>query len=303
LAKHYTPDGDLFFKNIASFSQKIEKSLPVGKNITLTPSLGAGGDFEDKNDLGLEQHSAYLNYSGGLNARLRLSRQMNWNFNYSASAITDNNSTEIDTNRDDYGLTKGGVEFTNYYYLNTFAVLRNVISYDLRNFRTTGHVRLSPLENELTLTPINNLAIYIRQLQAFEPDTKFQGLQSEIIIGQAGGTHLKVGVFYQYYRPNEIDNSFGFSFWASPKWRIDYDMKTTSDFNNQHFGINEHQFYIYRDLHCYNLGFTWRVRRDLYQGYTHETLFTFNLKLNKPVSRPANEDESIFYPWKDPQNN
>ncbi|MDR2860590.1 MAG: hypothetical protein LBV66_02010 [Elusimicrobiota bacterium] len=293
----YSANKNLFFKNTANVSEVIAKNFNINPRLTLTPSFGIEAGIVDKDDFDNTDYASTFTYTSGLNSRLRLSNWMDWNFQYTISAISEKNSIEIDTNRNDYGIVNESLGYTNYAYIGNNATLRNFVSYDLRRFKTKEETRWSPVENELTWLPKSEILIYIRQVQEVDPSFKFQSLQSEISIGNRQKLYFNIGIFYQDFRRDDIDNAFGFGIWLTPKWRFEYDMKTTMNFKTQDANINEHELKLYRDLHCYNLGFTWRVRRDIYQGYIHETFVMFNLKTNMPFNRASPDSERIFYPW------
>ncbi|MDR1952112.1 MAG: hypothetical protein LBQ37_01185 [Elusimicrobiota bacterium] len=296
----YISDGELFYKNTVVFEDAISKNFRALNNLTFTPYLGIGGNFYDKDDLGNMDESMFLTYSGGLNTRLRPSNWMDWNFDYSIAAITDRNSFEIDRSSGNYGITKEKIAYSNYMYITDNLTVRNVVSYDLRKFRDSSEqiTRWSPIENELVYLPKSYLSIYIRQTQTLDPSVKFEGLQSEITIGRTEIAYIKLGIFYEEIKRDVIDNVLGFGLWLTPKWRLDYNMRSISNFKTQAININEYEIKLYRDLHCYNFGATVRVRKDLYQGYIHDFYFMFNLKTNMSFNRQKREEAELFYPWK-----
>ena len=136
---------------------------------------------------------------------------------------------------------------------------------------------------------------------------RFQSAQLDIKIGETEKAYFNFGAFYQYYdektnptmyyRSKELDNTLGFGLWITPKWRLDYNVRLTSRIDKIYTKMNEHEFRIYRDLHCYNFGLTWRIR-----GIYHEVFFKFDLKTNMPFDRTnqdkQNAEEQIFYPWR-----
>ncbi|MDR2772956.1 MAG: hypothetical protein LBB93_05770 [Elusimicrobiota bacterium] len=294
---------NLFYRNTVNFSDILAKSLQASKNLTFMPYIGLGGDWYDKDTVGNIDETIFFTYMGGINTRLRVSSWIDWNVDYSISAKTQKNSYEIDRIGENYGIVEDLVEYSNYMYITDSLTLRNTASYDLRSFRTPSsplspRIRWSPIESELTYTPNEYTNIYVRHMQTLDPSVKFEGLQSEINIGDMTVAYIKVGIFYEEASRDEIDNVLGFGIWLTPKWRFDYNMRGVSNFVTQQVDINEYEVKLYRDLHCYNFGATMRVRRDPLQGYTHEISLLFNLKANMPFSKDRREEAELFYPWK-----
>jgi LPS-assembly protein len=234
---------------------------------------------------------------------------MDWNINYSATARAAQNSILIDNKANDYGIESNYASFTNYMYVGDRTTVRNFLSYNFVNNRTVplkSSERLSPLSTEIIYTPKYYITVYLKQGQLLNP-FRFQSAQLDVKIGELEKAYFNFGAFYQYYdektnpsmsyRSKEIDNTLGFGFWLTPKWRLDYTLRLTSRTDKLYTRMNDHEFKIYRDLHCYNLGLTWRIR-----GIYHEVFFKFDLKTNMPFNR-ANQDkqnaqEAVFYPWR-----
>jgi LPS-assembly protein len=257
-------------------------------------------------------------YQAGANSRLRVNRWMDWNINYSATFRAAQNSLLIDNKAADYGIERNFVSFTNYMYVGERTTVRNFLSYNLANNRVSplkSSDRLSPLSTEIIYTPKYFITVYLKQGQQIDP-LRFQSAQLDIKVGETEKVYLNVGAFYQYYpdmlkndytglyyenpsayRSKQLDNTLGFGLWITPKWRIDYNIRLTSRIDKLYMRMNDHELKLYRDLHCYNLGVTWRIR-----GIYHEVFFKFDLKTNMPYDRTnqdkQSEEDKIFYPWR-----
>lgn len=290
---------NFFYKNTANATYSLTKDFRFGRKFTLKPTLGITEEWYDKDNDAVTVNNFLTKYFGALNSRLRVTKWMDWNVNYSLQARTENNSLAVDSEADDYGIETNLLSFTNYMYIGSRITVRNFFSYNFRNSRTVAKpIRWSPLITELTYTPKYYITAYIRQSQQLDPSVKFQSLQMDVSVGELEKIFLNFGAFYQEYRPDEIDNTLGFGLWINPKWRFDYNIKTTAKTDVSYIRMNEHEFKIYRDLHCYNLGVTWKIR-----GIYHEVFFKFDLKTNMPFSRAQAdkqyaEEEQIFYPWR-----
>ncbi|MDR3113455.1 MAG: hypothetical protein LBU09_03685 [Endomicrobium sp.] len=304
----YNPE-KFFYKNTATLNYTAAKDFRFGKRFTLKPSLSLIEEYNDKDNFENIINTFHTKYQGTLNSRLRVNRWMDWNVNYSLTARAAQNSFLIDTAAQDYGIETNYLSFTNYMYIGDRTTVRNFLSYNFVNNRLYPlkcENRLSPLSTEIIYTPKYYITVYLKQGQLLNP-LRFQSAQLDIKVGETEKAYLNFGAFYQYYdeetnpsmyyRSKELDNTLGFGVWITPKWRLDYSIRLTSRIDKIYTKMNDHEFKIYRDLHCYNLGVTWRIR-----GIYHEAFFKFDLKTNMPFDRTnqdkQNAEEQIFYPWR-----
>ncbi len=300
----YNNPGNFFYKNTAGLTYNLSKDFRFGRRFTLKPSVGFIENWYDKDNTGITNHNFVTRYLASLNSRLRVNRWMDWNVNYAIRARSAENSLDVDSQNNDYGIETNLLSFTNYMYIGSRTTVRNFVSYSFRDFRYSDPSRWSPFITELTYTPKYYITAYVRQSQLLEP-FKFQSMQMDVKIGELEKAYINFGAFYQnyedaslIYRSHEVDNTFGFGVWLNPKWRLDYNIRTTATLDFKYIRLNDHEFRLYRDLHCYNLGLTWRIR-----GIYHEVFFKFDLKTNMPFSRQKadeqyREEEDIFYPWR-----
>jgi len=290
------PD-EYFYKNTAAFTYNLSKNFKFGRHFTLTPSAGVTENWQDRDDFNNTVNNFVTRYFGGVNSRLRVNRWMDWNISYTARVRSEGNSLGIDSTQADYGVETNQFSFTNYMYVGDRTTVRNFVSYNFMKNRFYSVPEWSPFVTEITYTPTYYITAYIRQSQSITP-CKFQDLQLDTRIGDPEKAYLNFGAFYQDYRSGEIDNTFGFGLWLTPKWRFDYNIATTAKTDGSYIRMNDHEFKLYRDLHCYNLGLIWRIR-----GIYHEVYLNFNLKTNMPFSRtPAGQNmqqsQQMFYPWR-----
>ncbi|MDR1696294.1 MAG: hypothetical protein LBR69_06685 [Endomicrobium sp.] len=303
---NYSDHDGFFYKNTATFNYSLTKDFRFGRRITLKPTLGFSEEWYDKNDVKETENALLTRYSAGLNSRFRATSWMDWNINYSAVLRSQKDSLQADSSANDYGIETNLLSYTNYMYIGSRTTVRNYLSYNLREDRFYAPQRWSPFITEIIYTPKYYITAYIRQSQLLDP-FKFQAMQIDLTVGEHEKAYLNFGAFYQnyennaalIYRSHEIDNTLGFGLWITPKWRLDYNIRTTAKLDFTYIRMNEHEFRLYRDLHCYNFGVTWRIR-----GIYHEVFFKFDLKTNMPFSRtPQGQqeyrgEEQIFYPWR-----
>jgi len=299
--------GNYFYKNTADATYTVSRDFRFGRKFTLKPSLGMTGSWDDKDNYDNEDHTFLTRYFATLNSRLRVTRWMDWNMAYNTRVRSEKNSLNIDGSANDYGIESNMLSFTNYMYVGNRTTVRNFTAYNFMDYRTGSANRWTPLSTEIIYTPKHYMTVYFKQTQSLDP-FMFRSAQLDATLGELEKIYFNFGAFYQYYdtpsmsyRNQEMDNTIGLGIWITPKWRLDYNIRTTSKLDKIYSRMNEHEFKIYRDLHCYNFGVSWRIR-DIY----HEVFAKFDLKTNMPFSRTADvdgqipnyEDEAIFYPWR-----
>jgi len=311
--------GNFFYKSTADATYTVSRDFKFGRRFTLKPSAGITESWYNKDNYDNEDNTFLTRYFSTLNSRLRVTKWMDWNMAYSVRARSEKNSLRIDESANDYGIETNALAFTNFVYIGNRTTVRNYTSYNFLNYRTGSSVKWSPLSTDIIYTPKYYMTVYLRQTQSLEP-FRFSSAQLDMTLGELEKIYFNFGAFYQYYpdtlkdsagneypnpmayRAKEIDNVIGIGLWLNPKWRLDYNIRTTSSLDKMYSRMNEHEFRIYRDLHCYNLGVTWRIR-----GVYHDVFIKFDLKTNMPFSKAANADgqipdnndaEMIFFPWR-----
>jgi len=291
--------GDSIYRQTASANYSLTRNFKFGRSLTLNPTIGIAETWQDKDPNGANIGSVFnTRYTASLNSRYRATSWMDWNINYAAGLRSKSNSLAIDTQAPDYGFDNNNLSFTNFMYIGGRITVRNIVAYNLMQRRDNIDVpKWSPLTTEFIYMPKFNVTAYVKQTQQLDP-FKFQSMQVDLQFGEIERQYFNFGAFYDNSRPDEMDNTIGFGIWVTPKWRFDYTARTTSKLNFSSIRLREHEFKIYRDLHCYNLGVTWRIR----EGYS-EVFFKFDLKTNVPFDRanldkPDVGDDPVFYPWK-----
>ncbi len=280
----------------ATADYSITKDYKISKKMTLKPTLGLNETFYDsvnpeKSDLNLTTR-----YYGSLNARYRLNRWMDWNLSYESRLRTQMNSLGIDTSAEDNGVEMNALMFNNYIYTSSNLVIRNITGYDFRDLKIINdHIDWYPFITEMTYIPTSKITLFLRQTQDLHP-FKFNNLQFDSMFGKLERFYFKFSAFYYDYRPEEVDIVSGIGFWLNAKWRFDYLMRITCRYTGVKWLGKDHEFKLYRDLHCFNLGVSFRLREDYY-----ETFFKFDMKTNVPTLKKKDGTKEIdqeFYPWR-----
>ncbi|MDR3048384.1 MAG: hypothetical protein LBV16_00860 [Elusimicrobiota bacterium] len=291
-----------FYKNMGDFAYTIAKDFKFGRKFTLKPSAGIASNLYDLNDKGEDDNTIIANYIGAINSRLRVTQWMDWNIVYSVKTAGKKNSFDIDSIRNDYGIQTHSLSFNNYMYIGDRTTIRNYTTYDLRTLRDNNDIaRWAPLNSELIYTPTYNSTIYLKHTQNLAPNSYFKGLQLDITLGMVELAYFNAGVFYQDSRPNEMDNNFTIGLWLNPKWRFDYTVRMNTKLKDSLLKMTSQELRLYRDIHCYNLGFTWRVTGENYADY--DIFLKFDLKTNMPFTKENiekynySDGENVFYPW------
>jgi LPS-assembly protein len=272
---HYSDDYETYdnffhkrdsFITISYLNYKLMKTFKFEDSFTVVPALkielapSSIGNFREKKLDGL------LRYSGSLNTRFRVKDWMDWSVNYSLKAITKKNSLCMETSSNDYGIEKNSISFNNNMYFGKQTMFQNSFSYNLQQYRLndTKNNRLSPFVTEVTSILNNYITVFARQEQLLDP-FRFASLNLDLTIGKLDKAYLNFDVFYQKYnkfeicKNQEINNTLGFGLCLTPKWRIDYDIKSTILLDSLSYDrIPEQELKISRDLHCYVLGIVWK---------------------------------------------
>jgi len=136
-------------------------------------------------------------------------------------------------------------------------------------------------------TPGHNITAWIKQEQLLNP-FKFNSFLFDFKIGELEKAYLDFGALYRYYgeleenRParHRLDNTLGFGLWITPKWRFNYNIKTSflSDGSERPF---ECEFKLSRDLHCYNASIGLKLEKNRVEKYSQEVFFKLDAKKNK----------------------
>ncbi len=281
----------------ATADYTITKDYKLSKRMTLKPTLGIKETFYDSVNPENDDKNLTTRYYGSLNARYRLTWWMDWNLSYETMFRTMMNNLAIDYDSSDRGAEKNALFFNNYIYTSSNFIIRNTTGYDFREPAVDDHTDWYPLITEMTYVPTSKITLYLRQTQDLHP-FKFNTLQFDSMFGKLERFYFKLSAFYYNSRPEELDIVSGVGLWLNAKWRFDYLMRTTLNYVNT--GVKwlgkDHEFKLYRDLHCFNFGVSFRLRENYY-----ETYFKFDMKTNVPTLTKKNGTKEIdreFYPWR-----
>ena len=279
----------------ATADYNITKDYKISKNMTLKPTLGVNETFYDSVNPEEKKANATTRYYGSLNARYRPVWWMDWNLSYESKLRTQMNSLGIDTSAFDKGVESNALMFNNYIYTSSNLVVRNITGYDFRDLEGLGYIDWYPFITELTYVPSSKITLYLKQTQDLHP-FKFNSLQFDSMFGKLERFYFKFSSFYYEYRPEEIDLVSGIGFWLNSKWRLDYLIRITCQYSKINWYKRDQELKIYRDLHCFNLGASFRLREEYFEFY-----FKFEMKSNVPTLTKKDGTKEIdeeFYPWR-----
>ncbi|MDR1245291.1 MAG: hypothetical protein LBJ98_04910 [Endomicrobium sp.] len=304
--KKYDSKTDAFYKSTAMLSYNLTKSFRMVRRFILTPGLDISENWYDRSDKNELKNALFTCYGGTFNTRFKATSWMDWNARYRVRARTKTNSLDIDADLQNYGIEANNINFSNYMYIGDRMRVSNSITYNLMRYRENIPKKWFPLINELIWTPKYYISVYAKETQQLEPSFKFNSLQVDIKTGELTTSYFNFVVIYQHYdnpkevyRNNRIDNIIGFGLWLNPKWRFDYNIRSTIAINIMYSRLNEHELRIYRDCHCYNFGIRYSKRPNDW-----DFDFIFGMKTNMPFTKNSNNlgyDDNpteIFYPWR-----
>ena len=312
-----------FYQSNSRLNYKLMRAFKIGNPLTLVPALkialepSSTGDFGQKEYRGL-----FTKYSGSLNTRFRVNDWMDWNIKYSLRARTKKDSLYVETSSGGNGIEKNSVSFNNDMYLGKQTMVQNSFSYNLQRYNSndTKNNRLSPLFTEVTCMLNNYITVSAKQIQVLYP-FRFGSLNLDLAVGQLDKAYLNLGAVYQeyqfdeiqmddkdylnfgtlfqrydksgFYKTREINNTLGFGLCLTPKWRIDYNIKTTIPLNLSQIAIGEQELKIYRDLHCYIFGIVFKSSiKDNTNKF--EIYFKFSTKPNTS-SKSSKEKKAAWW--------
>jgi LPS-assembly protein len=300
-------DSTMHYKNTAMLSHNLTKSFRIVRRLILTPGLNISENWYDRSDNNELKNTFFTRFGGTFNTRFIATSWMDWNVHYRVRARTKTNSLYIDTDLQNYGIEANNINFSNYMYIGDRMTVSNSITYNFMSDRENISKKLFPLINELIWTPKYYITVYAKETQRLEPSFKFKSLQVDIRTGKLTTSYFNFGVIYQHYdnpkeiyRNNRIDNIIGFGLWLNPKWRFDYNIRSTIAVNIMYSRLNEHKLGIYRDCHCYNMGIIYKKRPNEW-----DFNFMFSMKTNMLFTKNSNNLErddnptEVFYPWRD----
>jgi LPS-assembly protein len=285
ILREYSPK-NYFYKNENSLNCSLTKNFNFGKKFTLTPTLEVIENWHDKNNSGVSENIFNIKYGGSLNSRFRVTNWMDWNVKYSLRVGSKDNSLNINDSLSDYRTEINNVIFDNQMYLGDKAIIRNTIKHDFGQNSKKTPKKLLSLVTELEWNPKHCMTVYAKQTQFIEP-CEFKSLEFDTIIGKPEKKYLNFGIFYQNHdelkvscKKHKVDNVLGFGVYLTPKWRLNYNIKTTFLLDLSYSRMNEHELNLYRDLHCYNLSANWNIRKN-----EHKFYLKFDLKSNMPFDK------------------
>ncbi|MDD5020814.1 MAG: hypothetical protein PHR82_01605 [Endomicrobiaceae bacterium] len=295
----YSSSTSDFNYQFANLDYNATKDYRITKKFTLKPTIGIREDVYSKKNPDESEIVDLTRLYASLNARYRLTGWMDWNLAYNLKYRLQNmdSSFLLDSASlvDDGGFESNTLLFNNYIYLTSSMILRNYTGYDFRNLQSSSYKHWYPLINELTYVPSSKITVYMRQQQDLDP-VKFNSLQLDTKFGQLEKFYFTLASFYYDYRPESVDLVTGIGFWINSKWRVDYNIRNTCKYGDMIWSGNDHEFKLYRDMHCFNLGSVFRLREDYWSLF-----FKFELKSNVPTFMKKDgtkEVETEFYPWR-----
>ncbi|MFH1369626.1 MAG: hypothetical protein ABII64_10940 [Elusimicrobiota bacterium] len=299
IQNQYTKSNDYYLID-ANADYNLTKDYRLTRKTTLTPRFGISEYWANRTSKTDFAPIFITRYYNDLNIRYRLLRWMDWDYGYNYKVRTAVNTIFPDTEASDYGEESKQVYFRNSMYLLRNMTLRNSTGYDFRVARNETVVdwreKLNPLVNELTWSPGRAMSIYVREESGLYPNHYLKSFQAMTQMGMPETRYLNLGFFYQSALPGQYDFNVGFGFWPTSKWKLDFNSRT-STLNN--FAETRTTFYeakLYRDLHCWEIGTTYRRVSEVI-----EVFFQIGLKASTETRKKIynKQKEQEFYPWRE----
>jgi LPS-assembly protein len=257
---------------------ELRRSFRLGEKFTFKPSLKVIESFSGKNNHNRLYKSLITSFKSSLNLRFRPTNFMDWNLYYLIEGSKNLNPIA------------NLVTFSNNVYFGDKFQIKNLVSC---NFKVNGETsekfknRFIPLNTEMTWFPGRYVIVYAQQSQFLNP-FKFKSWKVDLTVGPAEKVYFNFGSFYQgydnlnmpYIEKHKIKNILGVGLWITPKWEFCYNVRTTSSVKLSYGKIDEHEFKLFRDLHCYILGIIWKFKNG-----KNDIYLKFDMKTNMPFSK------------------
>ncbi|MCA6072458.1 MAG: hypothetical protein LE178_02835 [Endomicrobium sp.] len=304
-----------FYRRTVKLGYVLTKNYILRKGLTLNPTLVVTENWYDWDKNHKNKEKFFTQYYGASNLRFRATNWMYWNVNYAYQRRTKPNCLlNIDYPADDYGIESNDVTLRNIMYLGENITVENKIKYNMLRSRSKPNPQYLPLTTELTWIPKDFITVIAKESQLMRP-FKLGSFLLDLKVGELKKAFVNFITIYQNYdddtgktyKNDEIKNVFGFGVWLTPKWRLDYNIRTTLPVNFSGMRLNDHEIRLYRDSHCWHLGIAWKIINSAKPD--QDISFKFGLKTNMPFSGksqnnfgyydPSYDDPSIFYPWED----
>ena len=270
--------------DVMRLNYALTKSFNFWERFTLKPTLEILINLENK--LRDDVYNIFIFGVGCLNLRFRVTDWMDFDLDYCSRKV-ENKENIFNTvdylSWSNYG--RNVFSLTDYIYIGNAAIVKNSFQY--------SSVRRLSFVTEIVWHPKSFITMYAKQYQLsnlFKADY-FQFYSK---IGELNKSYLNFNVFC---KDNKIYNILGFGLWFSPKWRLDYNVMAMVT-KNKPFEMRGFEFKIYRNLHCYNFGILFRMRKDFSGSLKPSGFFQFNTKTIDMLFNKEKQKEDYFNEFK-----
>lgn len=311
------PDRALHYQRSGNGGVQIKRDIRFTRNVTVTPRTSFTQFWQDHDftDPTSSQDLYLSRYSGGGDARLRLSRSVDTTVGYTYTARSKQNQLGIDRNADDRGVetNQAFASLTTRVGRTTRMSLRSAL--DMRSAprsfgRQYDHVseRISPPSLDVQWQATPKVTVFFSETYAlFDSRTRSQTLTPLNTSGEIQYGGIADMIFFShgfsyskktFGDPSRLYFTDRAKFYLSPKWHVDlfltYYAEGESRLNYSKIRPNERTLRVVRDLHCWLLRMEFSSRPGV-----REASFYIDMKANLTPSRNIfREDVSgTYYPY------
>jgi hypothetical protein len=107
--------------------------------------------------------------------------------------------------------------------------------------------------------------------------------------------YVNLGLFYEWYNPDQYHVNTGFGVMPTQKWKIDYIARTVFNSASGWSSVQDQEVRLIRDLHCWIFKLAYRNRGGTYDIRVQLDLKTAEMNRSTIYSPEA---EKEFYPWR-----
>lgn len=292
-----THDSDYQKKGKAEWT--IYKSIPIFKNLTLSPSAF----FSES--MYLSTHTALSDswisrYGGKLNLRYdRIWGSLD--IGYALTERLRDRSIKYDSASEDKGQEKREVYGDLFIMPNYKTYFRIRSAYDVTDYAVKSFKnRLSPLISEISYSPKNDLGFYAQNTYDFHGSSN-----SFILQVNAGTADNYIGMGVSNYSTDAgddgawiIHNNFGFKPFPESKWKAEVTLRyraVVGHGKKDSFSFFEKSFAVYKEFHDFKTRFNFRMRPS-----GNDFFFLISLKMNAPAKENLEEKSREYWrPWRE----
>lgn len=285
IANRYNTSIDDYYKE-GNSSFSLSKSQKLTRNITLNPTVSITEKF---NELSLQKYTTSWKANLALKTRINSDMDLFTTYIYDAGMF---NKKSLNTNKINFSLSS--------YLLNGNIRITNSTGYNfnLKDY-SKNLEKIDPFYTEIKYKINKSLNYYGKHIFDFQAK-KTTFLQNIFYFYPSAKLTFVENATFLDSNPDEIDTITTIKIRPNLKWKIDYNYRFLYDYKKNIFhSYSSHEIALLRDLHCFDLKFSYISKSDA-EGRYREFWITLRLKAmyDQDISLyKNNKDYKKWYDW------